>query len=635
MIMMLLSTILSAQLLQAHGDWVHDTMAMVHQPDKHPKILKSWDSFDSVWNDIMRAHAPNNSLHLPCVSYPEVRMSDGTLISTTLVNPWPCDKKKGAMLVRSPYGPSSNRLALVHLVLNGFAAVMQEQRGTVSSGGTFNMWLQDGQDGREAMQWITGQPWSNGDVYTAGLSADGVSTLTPENVGGLPVKGQWSIYFPGDGHGFVFPQGAYRYDIFEGYMNFISEFTRNASRDIVIPEIRRNEAFSPWWYNLTACHNGSTHLKPLPPCNYKFTQWPVVQNAGWWDIFQKTQLQDYEGIRSASDPAIRDKHVLIVDPLGHCIGGLQGTAGRIGSRFALETNRALAVGAEVASEFFAGKFDGPVRSKIGHINFFVMSNYGGDSFGIGNFWTSVEQWPVPAMRSFHLQSDHSLAAAAGHENWAIRYTYDPSQKSGLAPMLGGNNLPLVGGIKHCGSADQSEREQRDDVIVFDSGALRSDVPIVGQIKAKLFVSSSANDTDFVVTVSDVYKNKSMLVRFGAMRMRWKTSLEQQDPPMEAGQVYEVDIDLAETAYIFARGHTIRVAISSAAFPYYDANPNTGSPLSAVSTPMPAENTIHMGAQYPSRVLLPVVSLRDIPRNPHFGPIRPVPHKPDAEPLVIV
>merc|ERR1712178_515678 len=113
-------------------------------------------------------------------------------------------------------------------------------------------------------------------------------------------------------------------------------------------------------------------------------------------------------------------------------------------------------------------------------------------------------------------------------------------------------------------------------MVFDSGTLHTDVPVVGNIMAKLSVSSSAKDTDFVVTVSDVYKNKSMLVRFGAMRMRWKTSHEQQDPPLETGQVYEVDVNLADTAYIFARGHTIRVTISSAAYPYYDANPNTGS-----------------------------------------------------------
>lgn len=88
-------------------------------------------------------------------------------------------------------------------------------------------------------------------------------------------------------------------------------------------------------------------------------------------------------------------------------------------------------------------------------------------------------------------------------------------------MKGGNNLPIVGHIFECGSVDQSKREQRDDVVVFDSGVLSDDLPVVGQIFATLFVSSSAKDTDFVVTISDLGPRKSMLVRYGALRMRWR------------------------------------------------------------------------------------------------------------------
>merc|ERR1711988_1437575 len=97
-------------------------------------------------------------------------------------------------------------------------------------------------------------------------------------------------------------------------------------------------------------------------------------------------------------------------------------------------------------------------------------------------------------------------------------TYDPSTDSGVTPIVGGNNLPLFGKIPTCGTADQSKREQRSDVVVFDSGVLSDDLPVVGQIFATLFVSSSAKDTDFVVTISDLGPRKSMLVRYGAVRM---------------------------------------------------------------------------------------------------------------------
>merc|ERR550537_738018 len=133
-------------------------------------------------------------------------------------------------------------------------------------------------------------------------------------------------------------------------------------------------------------------------------------------------------------------------------------------------------------------------------------------------------------------------------------------------MIGGNNLPGVG-MGPCGSADQRKRETRDDVVIFDSGILSDHLPVVGQIYATLFVSSSAPDTDFVITVSDLGPKKSMLVRYGALRMRWRNGgatgdYKEPHAPLVNGSVYEVEIDLWSTAYIFPKGHRIRVAISS-------------------------------------------------------------------------
>jgi len=198
-------------------------------------------------------------------------------------------------------------------------------------------------------------------------------------------------------------------------------------------------------------------------------------------------------------------------------------------------------------------------------------------------------------------------------------------------MLGGNNLPLVGKITNCGSTDLTQRDSRNDVLIFDSDAFTENTAVVGKITAKLFVSSSAKDTDFVVTVADLGKKKSMLVRYGAVRMRWRNggtgNYMKPNAPLMNGTVYEIDIDLFETAYVFAKGHRVRVSISSAAYPYYDANPNTGSPESqgvppSKFQPISATNAIHMGPQYPSRISLPVVKISDVPRNYKFGPTIP-------------
>merc|ERR1719389_1206871 len=108
-------------------------------------------------------------------------------------------------------------------------------------------------------------------------------------------------------------------------------------------------------------------------------------------------------------------------------------------------------------------------------------------------------------------------------------------------------------------------------------------------------------------------------------MRWreggaKGEYLQPLGPLVNGTVYEVDIDLDSTAYVFPKGHRIRVSISSAASPYYHANPNTGSPESASIKPsefkpVAAKNAVHIAPQYPSKMSLPVVKLKDIPPNP--------------------
>ena len=48
-------------------------------------------------------------------------------------------------------------------------------RGTCKSEGNFSVWRKDGEDAYDTFAWIVKQPWSNGKVFTAGGSADGIA----------------------------------------------------------------------------------------------------------------------------------------------------------------------------------------------------------------------------------------------------------------------------------------------------------------------------------------------------------------------------------------------------------------------------------------------------------------------------
>ena len=160
-----------------------------------------------------------------------------------------------------------------------------------------------------------------------------------------------------------------------------------------------------------------------------------------------------------------------------------------------------------------------------------------------------------------------------------------------------------------GPYDQRSLENREDVLVFTTDVLSDPVWITGPVKARLFVSSDCPDTDFNVKLTDVYPDgRSMLISDGIIRMRNRNGCDHWEF-MQPGEIYEVEIDLWSTAYLFNTGHQIRVSVSSSNYPRFLANPNTKEPLAQNDSYAIAQNNLYIGGSYPSSIILPVVSLQ--------------------------
>jgi putative CocE/NonD family hydrolase len=78
--------------------------------------------------------------------------------------------------------------------------------------------------------------------------------------------------------------------------------------------------------------------------------------------------------------------------------------------------------------------------------------------------------------------------------------------------------------------------------------------------------------------------------------------------IEPNRVYEYTIEFwRPTGNVFARGHRIRIEISSSYYPYYLLNPNSGEDnIGLVKEFQTAKQTIYHDADRPSHVLLPVI-----------------------------
>ena len=195
----------------------------------------------------------------------------------------------------------------------------------------------------------------------------------------------------------------------------------------------------------------------------------------------------------------------------------------------------------------------------------------------------------------------------GEDESPDQYSYDPEN-----PVYerGGNfsySIPGVGGSSELsGPFDQRPNERRDDVLVYTSEPLTEDLEVTGPLTCKLYISSSAPDTDFVVRLVDVHPDgRALNYSEGILRVRYRESWESPQL-MEPGQVYAITIEMQPTSQVFKKGHRIRVDVTSSDFPHFDRNPNTGHEFGMDAEVQIAEQTIYHNAKYPSHIVLPVI-----------------------------
>ena len=96
--------------------------------------------------------------------------------------------------------------------------------------------------------------------------------------------------------------------------------------------------------------------------------------------------------------------------------------------------------------------------------------------------------------------------------------------------------------------------------------LAEPVEWTGRVRAELYVSSTARDTDFIVRISDVYPDgRSILIVDYPWRARYREGLD-HEVLMEPLEVYKIAFPVGWMSQIFNKGHRIRVTIASTAHP---------------------------------------------------------------------
>jgi uncharacterized protein len=153
---------------------------------------------------------------------------------------------------------------------------------------------------------------------------------------------------------------------------------------------------------------------------------------------------------------------------------------------------------------------------------------------------------------------------------------------------------------------------RQDVLVFRSAPLAEPVEVTGPVVARLWVSSSATDTDFVTRLIDEYppnedypEGFSLNLSDWIVRMRYRNGRRQSEL-ISPGEIYEVTLEMPPTSNLFGAGHRIRLDVTSSSSPQFDVNPNTGGPLYRDRGWVVARNTVFHSRTHPSSLELSFV-----------------------------
>jgi putative CocE/NonD family hydrolase len=147
---------------------------------------------------------------------------------------------------------------------------------------------------------------------------------------------------------------------------------------------------------------------------------------------------------------------------------------------------------------------------------------------------------------------------------------------------------------------------RRDALVYTSKPLTKAIEVTGPMSATLWAASDAKDTDWNVMLLDVFPDgHAERVQDGVVRARFRKGYD-REVFLRPGSVERYDIDLWFTSRVFRPGHRIRVTVSSALFPKYDRNLNTGGSNERDSTFIVAHQRLVHDAAHPSRVVLPVI-----------------------------
>ena len=244
-----------------------------------------------------------------------------------------------------------------------------------------------------------------------------------------------------------------------------------------------------------------------------------------------------------------------------------------------------------------------------------------------NGWHTYKEWPISCAKGclhtsqpLYLSADGGLGFQPPAGAAYAQYVSDPMKPVTYMPRP---IRPVYQDTPTWRSwlvSDQRNAAARPDVAVFQTPPLKEAVHIAGTPIADLVVSTSAEDSDYVVKLIDVYPDEyppqpelggyQLMISADIIRARFR-----DDPAspkrMVSGEPTNVRLPLPNANHVFLPGHRMMVQVQSTWFPLYDRNPQGWADNIFFAPPEAykvATERVYTGGARPSLIELPVAPM---------------------------
>lgn len=482
-----------------------------------------------------------------------IPMRDGVRLAADLYPAAP-DRPGAVILVRLPYDkdgsycfmPTVSRYFTAH----GYHVLVQDVRGKYRSEGEPQFGVNEPDDGYDTIQWITEQPWCDGNVVMWGDSYYGYTAIAAAISGHPALKAisprvtgsQLSMTLRhGDGTREVEQTSRKRYftthyvdaDRYEWQPDWSIRPLRDALEP-VFGQLGKRSA------NFDAEFTGDSRFVPPPVKSLAdSTPVPALYTIGWFDNCAVWSWTDVRALRR--EPAWTEHlylHLEAIDHenywLGHAPVGPEND--HDAEPAALE--RMLPRYLDPSVEFFdavlgrSGDMPPQVRYEVCH----------GD-------WHTSTAWPPPHATElqYHL-APGALTEEPVAEQSRLVWTHDPSH---LVPSAGANPFAML-----LDRADLAPIGERDDVLRFSGPVADQDTDLIGAVTLTLRLKAPAGANIHTRLLDVTPGGQAHLIAYGQARLDTEVN----------GEL--IPIDLQSVAYRLREGHRIALDIMSSNFPDY-------------------------------------------------------------------